>query len=223
MLVQIALLILVIFFLVNFNLRLLSRALLRLLKSGSRVVAWLSFLFLPGTFLHEVGHLIFAEFLFVKTDDLNIIPEVKSDGSVKLGGVKIEQTDKLRRTIIGLAPVLFGLLIIWVATFYLERAAFSKYYPLVYIYLVFQISHTMFASKKDLEGAIWGLLGLFILAYIGSYLNEVIIFPAFRNMVESVVRFWQANLSYLRDGLLYAVLVDSTFSVFIWLVNRVIL
>lgn len=220
MFLQIIALIIVIFLLVNANLALLSRMLFRLFKSGKKVVVWLSLLFLPGTFLHEIGHLIFAEFLFVRTDDLNIIPELKADGSVKLGGLKIERTDRLRRTIIGLAPILFGLILIWVATFYLKRGGANKYYSLLYVYLLFQITHTMFASKKDLEGAFWGLLGLAILAYIISYLNEVIVFAAFRNMVESISLFWQKNLNFLRDGLLYAVLIDSTFTVFIWFLNK---
>jgi hypothetical protein len=132
--IVVILIIVSIFFISQANIKKLGHLLHRLFASTISVVKWLSFILLPGTFLHEIGHLIFAEAMFVKTDDLNLIPQIRED-SVKMGGVKIQQTDIIRRTIIGIAPVLFGVVVIWTGTyFFLQNVSNFVYWP-IYIYL----------------------------------------------------------------------------------------
>ncbi len=117
-LLQTLLLLLLIFLASRTLIKVLGQLLFRIFKSQAAVVKGLAFILLPGTFIHEAAHLVFAEFMQVRTDGLTVMPEIKEDRSIKLGGVKIEQTDPLRRVIIGLAPVFFGLILIWAATAY---------------------------------------------------------------------------------------------------------
>lgn len=178
-------------------------------------VKFLAFFLLPGTFLHEVGHLICAEFMMVRTDDLTLVPEIRADGSVKLGGVKIQQTDTVRRTIIGLAPVFFGLLIIWVATWFQNTPG------VLYVYLLIQISLTMFSSAKDLEGAAVGMI-LIILILVGlRYLNEVVVWQPLLTAKMAVFVFLEHNLVYLRNGLVYCLAVNLALYIILTLWLRI--
>ena len=72
-------------------------------------------LFLPGTFIHEISHFLAALFLLVPVGKLELIPRFKEEGGgVDLGSVAIAKTDPVRRFLIGIAPVVFGLSIIFI-------------------------------------------------------------------------------------------------------------
>src|SRR3989344_5460758 len=72
-------------------------------------------LFLPGTFIHEISHFLAALFLLVPVGNLELIPKFKEEGGgVDLGSVAIGKTDPIRRFLIGVAPFVFGLFIIFV-------------------------------------------------------------------------------------------------------------
>lgn len=130
-------------------------------------------LFLPGVIVHELAHFLSAELMLVKTGSFNLMPRREGD-MVIMGSVGIQKTDPFRRAIIGFAPVLAGLIIIFSSVIYF----LSSYSPLpVYLnfsilfLIIFQIGNTMFSSKKDLEGTLELLfiIGIFliILYFIG--------------------------------------------------------
>ena len=75
-------------------------------------VNFLSFIFLPGTLIHEVSHWIIATVLRVPTGELSIFPKVKDNGEIQAGKLEIAQTDPFRHALIGLAPMLVGLILI---------------------------------------------------------------------------------------------------------------
>lgn len=145
------------------------------LVSKSREVAihTIAFLFLPGTIIHELAHVIVAGVLMVHTGAVEFVPKIHEDG-VRLGTAEVGKTDFIRRAIIGVAPVLVGLSIILGILFYfslsiLSGASFTIWvYPLLF-YLIFVIGNTMFSSKKDLEGSV-GIVVLIISIVIAVYL-----------------------------------------------------
>jgi hypothetical protein len=128
--------------------------------SKSREVAahFLAFIFLPGTIIHELSHVISAGVLMVQTGEIEFIPEVH-EGGIKLGTAEIGKTDPIRRSLIGIAPVLAGLSII-IGGLYLFSSnliAGNDYSFWIYsaiFYALFVVGNTMFSSKKDLEGVI---------------------------------------------------------------------
>lgn len=134
-------------------------------KHHNIVIHLLSVLFLPGVILHELSHLLMASMLFVPTGEIEFLPEIRGD-EVKMGSVSIAQTDPFRRFLIGVAPLLGGLGILFLLfLFFLPTLTFVSWQAVVLLYAVFEISNTMFSSRKDMEGAL-GLL-VFLAVIIG--------------------------------------------------------
>lgn len=127
----------------------------------------MSFLFLPGTFIHEVSHALMATLLMVPVGKMELIPKL-TDNNLKLGSVEIGKTDPIRRILIGTAPFLFGTTIIIGTFFYAsQNNLFShQLFVIVISYIVFEIGNTMFSSKKDMEGALEVIIALFVIAII---------------------------------------------------------
>jgi hypothetical protein len=150
----------------------LGQILFRLTKSHSGTIWGLAFLFLPGTVIHELAHAITAGVLMVHVGTVEMMPEIQ-EGGVKLGSVQIGKSDPIRRALIGVAPVLVGLSIILGMLFLVGSSIENGLLPfwgyLVIIYLLFEISNTMFSSRKDLEGFGMFLVIVFSIL-IGFYL-----------------------------------------------------
>lgn len=144
----------------------LARIFFRLTRNHQAVVNILAIIFLPGTILHELAHLLFAGIMLVPVGEINVLPVVEEAG-VKLGSVQIGKTDPLRRIIVGVAPVLFGMLAI-LSVFYLIQGSdhFIWWQIVLALYLVFEIGNTMFSSKKDLEGTIGFVVAIAIVALV---------------------------------------------------------
>ena len=133
----------------------LSYFLHRFVKHKKLTVYLLAILFLPGTIIHEFSHQLMAELLFVRTGRIHLIPEIVGS-EVKMGQAEVEKTDPIRRFFIGIAPFIFGNFIL-LGSIYLSIRYFSSeniWILLILLYIVFQIGNTMFASKKDMEGAL---------------------------------------------------------------------
>ncbi len=149
------------FFLSRFVTRLLSQVFFRLSRSQTKTIYLLSFLFLPGVVIHELAHLLTAAVLLVPVGEVEFIPKV-TDGGVKLGSVNIGKTDPFRRAIIGVAPVLIGMMILLGIGYYfiqsnsiiytIESGALRVFLYAIIVYFLFAISNTMFSSRKDVEG-----------------------------------------------------------------------
>ncbi len=178
----------------------------RITKSNTFAVQLLAILFLPGVIVHELAHWFVASILFVQTGDIEFLPQVQGD-TVKLGSVQIAKTDPVRRFIIGVAPIVFGLLVL-LGIFWLLTPSFS---PLtwktgIFLYAVFEIGNTMFSSKKDLEGAV----GFFILAFLFLFLLLFLKVPVFSFVAQLLyVGAVQSLFSTLITFFVLAIGVDA--------------
>lgn len=166
----------------------------RLTKSQETAINLLFFLLLPGIFLHEFSHLLSAALLQVQTGQLSLKPELVGSeprdrggkfGTLTLGSAQIAHTDPLRLTIIGTAPFITGTLSLWsILTIGLNlnpsSFAFSSlsalatqpfYLLLLFGYLLFAISNTMFSSPSDLQSAAYPIILFLILLGIFKLLN----------------------------------------------------
>jgi hypothetical protein len=142
------------FFLARYLIHSLAKVFFRITKSEKLTVAILSYLFLPGTIIHELSHLLAAGLLFVSAGDMELTPKI-IEGGVKMGSVQIEKTDLLRRAVIGVAPVLIGMIIIFGTLIYLQTLnPINIGIYLVAFLLIFEVGNTLFSSKKDLEGTL---------------------------------------------------------------------
>lgn len=176
------------FFISKVLTRSLSRVFLSITKSQKAAVSLMAILFFPGVVVHELSHLIAAGVLFVPTGEIEFLPKMEAD-TVKLGSVAIAKTDPARRAIIGFAPVVVGLLIIFGIVYFLTpfsslESVFGRFWTsqndewslatkilvdITSFYLLFAISNTMFSSQKDLEGTI-ELLIVFAIISIALYI-----------------------------------------------------
>src|SRR3989344_5994531 len=164
---------LLLFFLSKKLIKSLYLILFKISKSHKVVVNTLSIIFLPGTIMHELAHLLTAGVLLVPVGEMVVIPQIDGDG-VKLGSVQIGKVDPFRLTIIGVAPVILGSLsilgLLYFTQIYLD---FTWWKVLLGLYLIFEISNTMFSSKKDIEGTIGFVVAILI---VGILLVSVLYF-----------------------------------------------
>jgi len=108
-----------------------------------------SFLFFPGTVIHEMGHFVAATVLNLKVYEIRLFPQWKKN-QIKLGSVFYEKKDFLRGILVGVAPIFFGLIFFWfLAKFHLfpnSQIGLNIFFG----YIIFSVSSTMFSSKQDL-------------------------------------------------------------------------
>jgi len=156
---------------------------LLLFRARPVAVSAVTLLLFPGTVVHELSHLFTAEILGVKTGKLELAPESIRQEDVRIGSVAIAQTDPLRRSAIGLAPLGSGLLALAALSWWLPKIwndlqpvlqsgkLFSSpplYVLCVIFYLLFSVSNAMFSSSQDLKGCLPLVIVLVILV-TGAY------------------------------------------------------
>lgn len=143
----------------------LARIFFKFHFSHKTTVNILAILFLPGTIIHELAHLLIGGVLLVPVGEMNLLPEIHEDG-VKLGSVQIGKVDPIRMSLVGVAPILFGVSgILFILTFF----NFSIWWQVILgLYLIFEIGNSMFSSKRDLEGVVGFLIAIVLVA--GAFL-----------------------------------------------------
>ncbi len=146
----------------------LSTLFYRITRSERWTITILALLFFPGVLIHELAHFLMATILFVPTGEIEFIPQIMED-RVKLGSVQIGQTDPFRRAIIGIAPVIVGASVLIGVLYYFTTSTFAFTTPLDILkvlgilYIVFEISNTMFSSKRDVEGTLELLVAIVVI------------------------------------------------------------
>ncbi|HNF94795.1 MAG TPA: hypothetical protein PLQ75_09115 [Anaerolineales bacterium] len=150
-------------------------------RNKSLTIAIFSMIFFPGVFLHELSHFLMAKVLGVRTGKFSLLPKSLDTGHLQLGYVETEQTDILRDSLIGLAPIIAGTLFVAYAGVVQLRLdalwhVFSngqvelfwmglRLLPTVpdfylWFYLTFAVSSTMLPSESDRHA--WLPLGMWI-------------------------------------------------------------
>ncbi len=156
---------------------------LLLTRSKPLTIGLFSILFFPGVTLHELSHFLMAKILRVRTGRFSVIPRTLEGGRLQLGYVETEQTDVVRDSFIGLAPIVAGTLFIAYAGIYgmhldtlwrvFQNGQLNLFFmgigllprvPDFYLwfYLTFAVSSTMMPSESDRHA--WLPLGLWVAA-----------------------------------------------------------
>ena len=155
---------------------------LKVFKNKKAAVWGMAILFLPGTVVHELSHLMMALVLRVPTGPMSIWPKIIGDSPavggtvpfrVKVGHIMVAKTSPFKLTLIGVAPMIVGLTIIYFVGFYTRGENFL-FTPrvIIMIYILFVTSTSMFSSKQDLKSLLITLpVAILIMAAI--YLSGV--------------------------------------------------
>jgi hypothetical protein len=209
------------------------------LLTGSSVVAMWFFwvLFLPGTFLHELSHWLTANLLGVKTGRFSVWPKPKKSGQLQMGSVQIDVADPFRHSLIGLAPLIFGSVMVlligqgWLNLGQLGAAlangdlaqiwlATSQTLVLpdvwLWLYLIFAISNGMLPSASDREAWRSALIyiGIALVLAIGLELNPTI--PPDLQAVGLAI------LTYLLSAFVITIAVDLFFIMLIFIAETLL-
>jgi len=145
-----------------------------------------SLVFFPGVVLHELSHYGMAKLLSVRTGKISLIPQPSVGGNLRLGYVETAKSDPLRDTIIGMAPLLSGIVVvayIGIYRFQLPEIlnglresgfgvavdTFSHMYQQadfwLWFYLLVVISSMMLPSPSDRRS--WAIIGLWLVVIVG--------------------------------------------------------
>lgn len=149
-----------------------------LVSNDEELALWLyAIILLPGVVLHELSHAFVAGLVGVKIGAINVLPR-KVGKRIQLGFVPVEETDFVRASLIGAAPLFFGGLAVvvlgyavfgtpeviaaltaqnWLAALDGLSAAFHAPDAWLWAYLVFAIGNTMLPSRSDIHA--WPFLG----------------------------------------------------------------
>ncbi len=171
-----------------------------------------SLLFFPGVLLHETSHFLMARLLNVRTGRFSMIPRPLPGGRLQLGYVETAQTDFLRDSLIGIAPLLvggcvvvyvglvpLGLDALWqswtVGTLNALLQALRQVYQQpdfwLWFYLAFTVSSTMLPSASDRRAwlpmaiALLLLFGFSLAAGAGPWMAEHLA-PALNSALQAL-------------------------------------
>jgi hypothetical protein len=177
----------------------IQAVLLIVTRNPQLTVGLFSILFFPGVFLHELSHFLMAKILNVRTGKISLIPNSLPDGRLQMGYVETAQTDIVRDSLIGIAPLIAGSSFLAYAG--LNRLGLSTLLTVLangqtelfwkgltilpqvndfflWLYLAFTVSSTMMPSESDrhawLPLGLWTavLLALGIFAGAGTWMLE---------------------------------------------------
>lgn len=163
----------------------IQAVILILTRNPALAVGLFSVFFFPGVFLHEFSHFLVAKILTVRTGGFSLIPQSLPDGRLRLGYMETAQSDLVRDSLIGAAPIITGGLVVALIAIYplnllplwgvLRNGQFELFWlgvtllPQIkdfwlWFYLTFAISSTMMPSESDRHA--WLPLALIVLVLL---------------------------------------------------------
>jgi len=147
------------------------------------------YIFFIGTLVHELSHIIMARLLFVRTKNINLQTEIIDDRHIKYGTAEIEVTDPFRSTLIGIAPLIFGISLIYFLTLNINFN-FLTWYDAIKLFLISQISNSMFLSDSDTKDLKVISIILLIILLPLLFINAKYSFFSFNETIISLKNFF---------------------------------
>lgn len=173
----------------------------RFVKSDKAVVAIIAFIYLPGTFIHELSHFIVALLLRLHPSEIQLLPVI-TGRKVKLGHVLYEKYphDFIRPILVGIAPLFGGILTLWLIIQSNLFPGTAMWQTVFFGYIIVAISANMFSSKQDLidVGYLIPIFGVLIFLY---YLFPITFSPQIVNQLVTPITFF---LQTLQNPLLFS-------------------
>jgi len=148
-------------------------------KSEKTVFGLISLIYLPGTIMHEMSHFLMATVLLIRVREVKILPEFEKN-YIKLGKVLYEKKDFVRGVLIGIAPLVIGLVFLWWLALIQIFPSSYWYVNLLLGYLIFSVSSTMFSSAQDLVDLIY-IFPLLLLIGLIIYIFNIRVDLLFNN------------------------------------------
>lgn len=107
-----------------------------------------SFIFLPGTLIHEMSHVMTTLLVGGRVGRINLWPQIEHD-HIKLGTAEVEVMDPFRNSLVGVSPLIIGsALIVYLSSVFQNQTIEIQ---ILIGYVIFQISNSMFLSPSDIK------------------------------------------------------------------------
>ena len=187
----------ILYFISRVNIQKIFEVLRMFVRKDSFVFSLIAFIFLPGTILHELSHFFMATILLLKVREIHIFPKW-DNGYIKLGSVVFEKKDVARSILVGIAPIIVGLLFFWwlSALRVMEINGFGI--KAILIYVIFVLSTSMFSSKQDLVDIIYVIPICIVIGIIVYFFSPDFSFITKQDIViEALQKFLYDVTSYL--------------------------
>jgi len=147
-----------------------------------------SFIFLPGTFIHEMCHVLTTVLLGGRVGSINLWPEVEGN-HIKMGTAEVEVMDIFRNSLVGTSPLILGsLLLVYISSNFFNQVWWLQ---IIFAFLIFQISNSMFLSPSDLS-EVRVLFLTFLVILVIAYLFNFFVTP---------ISFLPQNISFFNSSL----------------------
>ena len=195
-------------------------------------------LLFPGVLAHELSHWLAAKLLRVPTGRISIGPTRKRGGATRFGSVSVAKTDPLRGSLIGLAPLLTGSLLILLIAYLIFGLAVPEglainapaqdilatlwgYFSVpnfwLWVYLIFSISNAMLPSETDRQA--WFSLAL----YCGVALLVLYGLGFLQQVPVQMSSLFLSGLNHLSFAFLVTVVVDGAVIAVVFLLERAVM
>lgn len=136
--------------------------------------------------------------LLLKVRSFTVFPEWE-DNSIKLGSVVYEKKDFVRGILVGIAPILIGLILFWIISIVHPFSQESILLKILMVYVIFVLSSTMFSSKQDLIDMVY-LIPLILIIVAIVYIFQIDIFGMLEKFVfkiQGLENFLYAIITYI--------------------------
>jgi len=185
-----------------------------LVSGDDRVADFIHFtVLLPGVMLHELSHWLVALLLGLKVSRLELWPKPSGSG-LRLGSVRVQQADPLRGSLVGVAPLLAGSLVLflvgrqvfglenflremgasnWSGAWLVLKSVLAAPDLWLWAYLIFAVANAMLPSRADRHA--WLPLALYVVILAAIYWVVVGSLPSLPSGTWEGASIWLVRLA----------------------------
>jgi hypothetical protein len=207
-----------------------------LTRSQNSATLAIFLLFLPGVFLHESAHWTMARLLGLKTGKFRVWPK-RQGKYIGLGSVSVESRDPVRDSLVGIAPLLVGIVLVtligrlifdtpqvsallaegnWLGAVTAFRQELNRPSGLVWAYILLTIANAMMPSASDREPI------MPILFYSVLVIVAYIILGLPLQWAATLMQWLTPSLSNLSSALLFVIVLDCITLATLYLIRLII-
>lgn len=159
----------------------------RFIGSRQLIISIISFLYFPGTTIHEMSHYIIALILNMSPEDVSLFPHIEGN-RIRLGHVtyRRESGDFFRPILVGIAPLFGAMAVLWLLMRLNVLYGYGIWGTLAAGYFILSVTANMFSSEQDLR-YMWYMVPVIVLFGMAYYVVPVKIQPEAMNMFLSAI------------------------------------
>ncbi len=207
-----------------------------LTRSQNSATLAIFLLFLPGVLIHESAHWTMARLLGLKTGKFRVWPK-RQGKYIGLGSVSVESRDPIRDSLVGVAPLLVGTVLVtvignivfntpqvssylsdgnWLGAVIAFQRELNRPSGLLWAYLLFTIANAMMPSASDREPM------MPVLAYMALAIIAYIILGLPLQGAAAALQQLAPTLANFSSALIFVIVLDIVILAILYLIRLII-